>query len=52
MFGKVTTDVVNKVYQSKDTDDDVIKMMEGVMIPDRDCKMIISSCSPGIAKLV
>ena len=46
MFGEVTVGVENKVYEAKETDNDVTKMMDGVILPDRQCKMIIRAQIP------
>ena len=38
--------VWNKVYKAKDDDDDVTKMMDGVMLPDRMCLMVVNTPIP------
>ena len=40
-FGDVTEEVGHKKYVAKEDDDDITRMMEGVILPDRECKMIV-----------
>ena len=42
-FGVIEEGVAHKVYTPKEDDDEVTKMMEGVILPDRDCKMIVKA---------
>ena len=40
-FGEVTSEVSNKVCEPKEDDDDITKMMKGVILTDRYCSMVI-----------
>ena len=38
--------VWNKVYKAKEDDDDITKMMDGVIMPDRMCRMVVTHPIP------